>query len=931
MAGKIFIPSTINPLNPPPSGHYLLWIDEQGFFKKMDSDGNITNLSAQSLNDLNDTNLSTLEDGHILVYDQNTDKWVNQDFHQIGMNFKISSLYDENGDVRIEATSTGLEIPSQINQEVPTDENILKISDTTKNEVVTKLYNANSDLYIIGHKKHGFSFRMTDDNDTNEASKLAIGWSSLTSMETHNFQKGIELRRDQDYNFISYKPTSGADVDKSLFNMVEFGGAIKFQSRWSRGFSHQVYDLNDENPLTVLEMNYTGINALLPIDVKGNEITGCPEPTANDHVANKEYVDTAVANSGGGGGGVADGSITTEKLADFAVTNDKIELAEERIYHKSRLISTRSIPDEEYYTYTISDMVFSADDNQTMKFGTPNEQSNLYAIFETYSKYDTVFEIDGNNNRVNDLEIDGTPFDGFIRFEMAEEYINDTYRILLNDQDLSSFNIKSISKSSDGETWFNITAQNPTITVEMYTDDDGDIRGFKLNNTLNNEPHGISYDRLSTLVHYLIEHSADGKEDDLGLPDGDSYVLASQTNGTRYWTPMTSGGGQVTELHNDDGDLVIESYGSGVRLYDGDGEQRGKIDAFGYEVIGRLAVVQELSSDFFRYSDSNTGNTYLEMIDFGDKVKHRMKKGKPIIYQVYSDDNADVKSIFEMGYNNEYLSRFYQKTMFDSGVHLTTPNDVPWLIAGDAGGRKTMYVKTDQYQGNRFTGNYGKGFTFQIDTTVDNTDDNNETIFSLSTTYAMSHKKHRFFGGIDAQYNRIEFVGNPTQPNDAVNKDYVDTLSYSADSIYLDEDDYTWQSVGSTTTLQNLLESFDGLIANFEGIAEGTITFTMLNTTAYSEDLNVSADCEELVTAMAAKNYVDATMADKSTRREFLSTNFVANTPLSFNHGLQKKLVIAQVFDSAGNSVEFHQKCVDNENVHLTIGIDGVFDVLVLG
>ena len=72
-------------------------------------------------------------------------------------------------------------------------------------------------------------------------------------------------------------------------------------------------------------------------------------------------------------------------------------------------------------------------------------------------------------------------------------------------------------------------------------------------------------------------------------------------------------------------------------------------------------------------------------------------------------------------------------------------------------------------------------------------------------------------------------------------------------------------------------------------------------------------------------------MADESTRREFLSTSFTANTPLSFNHGLQKKLVIAQVFDSDGNSVEFHQKCVDNENVHLTIGVDGIFDVLVLG
>ena len=52
----------------------------------------------------------------------------------------------------------------------------------------------------------------------------------------------------------------------------------------------------------------------------------------------------------------------------------------------------------------------------------------------------------------------------------------------------------------------------------------------------------------------------------------------------------------------------------------------------------------------------------------------------------------------------------------------------------------------------------------------------------------------------------------------------------------------------------------------------------MLNTSAYSEDLHVSSDCEELATAKAVKNYVDSTMTDKSTRREFLSTSFTANT-----------------------------------------------------
>ena len=380
MAGKIFIPSTINPLNPPPSGHYLLWIDDQGFFKKMDSSGSISNLSAQSLNDLNDTNLSTLEDGHILVYDQNTDKWVNQDFHEIGMTLKISSLYDENGDVRIEATSTGVDVKN-------------------------------------------------------------------------NYIKNLKL------------PDSGSDA------------------------------------------------------------------------ASKDYVDTVVANSGSG---------------------------------------------------------------------------------------------------------------------------------------------------------------------------------------------------------------------------------------------------DPTRLYNDAGATVVHGTTEGVQLKDKNEVVRQSVNTSGSTFTGQSTFKQSISNNLIEYVCTTDDITYLQVVDFGDKLKWRQKHGKPLIFQAYSDDDSSVKSIFEMGYNSEYQAKFYQKTHFESGVFLTTPNDTPWLIGGDLGGRKTLYVKTDQFQGNRFTANYGKGFTFSIDESVDNVDDDNTTIFSLSSTYVMSHKKHRMFNGIDMSYKRIEFVGTPDQPNDAANKAYVDDSVSSA-------------------------------------------------------------------------------------------------------------------------------------------------------
>ncbi|MBH57688.1 MAG: hypothetical protein CMJ82_10940 [Planctomycetaceae bacterium] len=77
MAGKLYLPSSDTPVNPPPVGSWILWIDASGNYKKMASDGVITNLTAQSVGDLTDVVVSNLQDGQFLKYDSASNSWVN--------------------------------------------------------------------------------------------------------------------------------------------------------------------------------------------------------------------------------------------------------------------------------------------------------------------------------------------------------------------------------------------------------------------------------------------------------------------------------------------------------------------------------------------------------------------------------------------------------------------------------------------------------------------------------------------------------------------------------------------------------------------------------------------------------------------------------------------------------------------------------------
>ena len=77
--GKIRIPESSTPNNYPEAGKYLFWINSSGEFKKMDSSGVITNLTAQELADLTDVEINAASDGQVLSYNSTSGKWENVD------------------------------------------------------------------------------------------------------------------------------------------------------------------------------------------------------------------------------------------------------------------------------------------------------------------------------------------------------------------------------------------------------------------------------------------------------------------------------------------------------------------------------------------------------------------------------------------------------------------------------------------------------------------------------------------------------------------------------------------------------------------------------------------------------------------------------------------------------------------------------------
>ena len=1061
MAGKIFIPSTENPLTPPPSGHYLFWIDDQGFFKKMDSDGNITNLSAQSLNDLNDTTLSTLEDGHILIYDQNTDKWVNQDFHEVGVDLKIPSLYDENGDVRIEATSTGLEVPSQIIQEVPRDDihySLSEVDDKKVIDVKNKAYEYINQMY------HSKRFIVKISSDENESSKVnfEVGSNEL------NIQGTIKGFVNDGTHFFRLKSNS---TNKYMAEFKNDGsGSNIFKSSYGNKLVFNTTESDNSNEKSVLTLGYDSSSFETDVDVKNNSIRNLKLPDSGSDAANKQYVDNAVANAGGGGGGSGSHLVDSSGTTRIEATTSGVDITGTTKVKATGNTAYLDVLDSDngdaktikggIYGTAIQYRIF---DNRGFQFRMSPDQdngnlTNIFSVLpdkiipwkfldakEGLSVTGLISSFTATNENI--LKISDTT-----KNEVVTKLYNADSDLYLIGHKKHGFSFRMTDENDANEAsklaigWSKITSVVPhhfddgmRVKGQIHSDTDGMSQASLLSTTPVNgvdvELHKIipslnqvRYATRNNAQHIFSIDNADGND----MHD----VTIMGLNGTVHTTKHQFNGGAsmfgnkleslADPISNDDAATksyvdteIANNSGSSNQLVDNNGNTRLIVSANDVKSKVKhwcesgLGIKKSENGVLFEYqplTGANAGTRVFSMTDFGGPTKFQSRHGRGVQFQVYDSsdqnptpvvniyyDSIESKKLHKFSGGIEAEEKFTVKTPRDtqdsfaiydendnskalsidhgtSGVNFRFSKDLLFIKDSttmmEMGSDKVSFQKKviangdiqaptgtfsnvviDNYLGGSLL-TLGSGETKWFD--FKNRSNQNKIIcptgFVLNfmfddngtATNSLTIGKGLCISDTDFQFNgytifkqeldvsnkKIKNLATPTSGSDAATKSYVDTSTFTLERIRLG--DNSWQSVTVSETLLELLQKFDTLLAT-GGIADGSITFDRLSTTAYSEDLTVSSDCEELATANAVKNYVDATMTDESTRREFLSTSFTANTPLSFNHGLQKKLVIAQVFDSDGNSVEFHQKCVDNENVHLTIGIDGVFDVLILG
>ena len=966
MAGKIFIPSTINPLNPPPSGHYLLWIDDQGFFKKMDSNGNITNLSAQSLNDLNDTTLSTLEDGQILVYDQNTDKWVNQDLPDIdgkeddlglpdadsyvlasqtdgtrywtpmtgGDSVDPTRVLNDDGATVVHGTTEGVQLKDKnetvrqsVNTSGSTMTGALTIKQAQSNDFLKYVCTNDDKNYMqmidFGDKmkwrqKFGkpLIFQSYSDDNSQVDSMFELNYNTPEKIKFYqqaHFNKGAVLADANNVNWLIGGEVNGR---KTLYVKTDPFQNNLFTANYGKGFIFKIdsnVDTDDSSNDTAFSISTTYIVSHKKhrfyngIDMQYKRVEFLGDPEQPRDAVTKSYVDSSristlvdLEDVGSAGVGIQEGDTVEWDAGEeqFKISAKSV-FDQEGVFNagidlKNTTLQNLATPIAESHAATkgyVDSMVSGGGTLPTALFNTDDKkilEASTYG-FKSFS-----------NSGYLQLETDGT--------------------------ELKTYGLTSARVSSGGVWKLYNTNTNETIQDHVLFSDNYKIK-LQKDFPLKYE----AYSSDSSQYQPLLEMSYTKGIEFTVKPNATKGITLSNNNSVNWLEAGETNGRKSLYAQTDpmQNNQFTANYGKGFVFKVDDNINSSSSQN---ETIFSLAKTQISSSKkhaFYAGVDlqNNTIENLADPVADTDAVNKQWfmanLSGGTSSSDLF-DENGDVRlhaetsgaacygrlRIRQLSNNNwlEFKSEFADDT---NPLH-----------------EKYLFKMLHKNSINYFESRYNQNFVFKV---YDSNDQNANEVLRIERGKIVSKRKHYFENEADFGSKRLINVGSPEFPNDAVNRAYVDGLTYSAGDVYLDEDDYTWQSVGSTTTLQNLLESFDGLIANFDGISEDTITFPMLKNAAYSEDLNVSADCEELVTAMAAKNYVDATMADKSTRREFLSTSFVANTPLSFNHGLQKKLVIAQVFDSDGNSVEFHQKCVDNENVHLTIAIDGVFDVLVLG
>ena len=69
------------------------------------------------------------------------------------------------------------------------------------------------------------------------------------------------LKQEQGKYFFEYLAKTGNQANKRLFRLIDYGGPIKAQMRWGRGFQFYGYDSSDMNGHPIMNINYDGITS----------------------------------------------------------------------------------------------------------------------------------------------------------------------------------------------------------------------------------------------------------------------------------------------------------------------------------------------------------------------------------------------------------------------------------------------------------------------------------------------------------------------------------------------------------------------------------------------------------------------------------------------------------------------------------------------
>ena len=290
--GKIRMPESGNPSLPPPTGSYYLWLSTDGFFKKMDSAGNVSNLSAQSFDDLNDVDLTGLQDGQGIAWNESQQKWEPVTFPEGGgdvesVNGKTGAVVLNPDDLDDSATDHKFASQSQLDQiatnagdissletdvgslETQVNTNTNDISslqtdvsdlgtkvDTNTNDISTNATNIALNATNIAANANAISANASDISDLQDQIDGGVGktYTGVEAIEVNNTDDQISLKLTED--------------DSGQFDTMTVSG-------FNSDFNHNFEVVKRDGERVNIDLDLAGQNIILNYDTGTHQLYRC--------------------------------------------------------------------------------------------------------------------------------------------------------------------------------------------------------------------------------------------------------------------------------------------------------------------------------------------------------------------------------------------------------------------------------------------------------------------------------------------------------------------------------------------------------------------------------------------------------------------------------------------------------------------------------